>query len=90
MSFPEERHKGMKMFSNSNTLRGIVQDKINPNIPKTLFFFCYLLGMLPVFTRIRRGGLWRGFPGAASPEAVRAGLSAAGNAVWNRTIRPCG
>ena len=32
--FPKEHHKGIKMFPNSNTLRGIVQDKINPNILK--------------------------------------------------------
>lgn len=65
MSFPEERHKGMKMFSNSNTLRGIVQDKINPNIPKNAIFLLlsswYVAGFYAdpegrAVERISRGG----------------------------------
>lgn len=42
------------MFPNSNILRGIVQDKINPNILKMLFYFYYLLGSFPILSSRER------------------------------------
>ena len=38
MLFPQEHHKGIKMFANINTLNGVLQNKFNPNIPKNHYF----------------------------------------------------